>query len=94
MSVNFKMIAKTFYGFEDILADELLVLGAQKINKGLRSVSFYGDKGFLFKSNLCLRTALKILKPVNEFKFTDSDDYYKNINNFPWENLLLSLIHI
>ena len=88
MSVNFKMIAKTFYGFEDILADELLVLGAQKINKGLRSVSFYGDKGFLYKSNLCLRTALKILKPVNEFKFTDVDDYYKNINNFPWENLL------
>ena len=88
MSVNFKMIAKTFYGFEDILADELLVLGAQKINKGLRSVSFYGDKGFLYKSNLCLRTALKILKPVNEFKFTDSDDYYKNINNFAWENLL------
>ena len=88
MSVNFKMIAKTFYGFEDILADELLVLGAQKINKGLRSVSFYGDKGFLYKSNLCLRTALKILKPVNEFKFTDVDDYYKNINNFPWVNLL------
>ena len=41
MSVNFKMIAKTFYGFEDILADELLKLGAQKIIKGNRSVSFF-----------------------------------------------------
>ena len=30
MSENFKMIAKTFYGFEDILSDELLALGAQK----------------------------------------------------------------
>ena len=46
MSVNFKMIAKTFYGFEDILADELLNLGAQKIIKGNRNVSFFGDKGF------------------------------------------------
>ena len=52
MSENFKMIAKTFYGFEDVLARELLELGAQKIEKGLRNVSFYGDKGFLYKSNL------------------------------------------
>ena len=59
---NFKMIAKTFYGFENILCDELLKLGAQKIKKGLRSVSFYGDTGFMYKSNLSLRTALKILK--------------------------------
>ena len=43
MSENFKMIAKTFYGFEDVLARELLELGAQKIEKGLRNVSFYGD---------------------------------------------------
>ena len=45
MSENFKMIAKTFYGFEDILAEELLALGAQKIVKGNRNVSFFGDKG-------------------------------------------------
>ena len=88
MSENFKMIAKTFYGFEDVLARELLELGAQKIEKGLRNVSFYGDKGFLYKSNLCLRTALKILKPIFHFKFKDIEDYYKNINNFKWEELI------
>ena len=88
MSENFKMIAKTFYGFEDVLARELLELGAQKIDKGLRNVSFYGDKGFLYKSNLCLRTALRILKPIFHFKFKDIEDYYKNINNFKWEELI------
>ena len=88
MSENFKMIAKTFYGFEDVLARELLELGAQKIEKGLRNVSFYGDKGFLYKSNLCLRTALRILKPIFHFKFKDIEDYYKNINNFKWEELI------
>ena len=55
MSQNFKMIAKTFYGFEEILSDELLALGAQKIIKGNRNVSFYGDKGFLYKSNLIIK---------------------------------------
>ena len=88
MSENFKMIAKTFYGFEDILSEELLALGAQKINKGNRNVSFYGDKGFLYKSNLSLRTALKILKPVCEFRFKDIKEYYDNIYNFKWEDYI------
>ena len=78
---NFKMIAKTFYGFENILCNELLKLGAQKITKGLRSVSFYGDTGFMYKSNLSLRTALKILKPIKEFKFNDLDAYYESIKS-------------
>lgn len=88
MSVNFKMIAKTFYGFEDILADELLKLGAQKIIKGNRSVSFFGDKGFMYKSNMSLRTALKIIKPIKEFRFKDLDDYYKKIYEIKWEHYL------
>ena len=85
---NFKMIAKTFYGFENILCNELLKLGAQKITKGLRSVSFYGDTGFLYKSNLSLRTALKILKPIKEFKFNDLDAYYESIKSIEWEKYM------
>ena len=88
MGQNFKMIAKTFYGFEDILSEELLALGAQKINKGNRNVSFYGDKGFLYKSNLSLRTALKILKPVCEFRFKDIHEYYDNIYSLKWEDYI------
>lgn len=85
---NFKMIAKTFYGFENILCDELLKLGAQKITKGLRSVSFYGDTGFMYKSNLSLRTALKILKPIKEFKFNNLDAYYESIKSIEWEKYM------
>ena len=88
MDENFKMIAKTFYGFEDVLSEELLKLGAQKIKKGLRNVSFYGDKGFMYKSNLSLRTALKILKPIAEFKFKDIDEYYQKIYKIQWENFI------
>ena len=65
---NYSMIAKTFFGFEDILEKELRQLGAMKVEKGIRSVSFSGDKGFMYKANLCLRTALKILKPIYSFR--------------------------
>ena len=88
MNDNFKMVAKTFYGFEEILSKELLKLGAQNIEKGSRSVSFYGDKGFMYKANLSLRTAIKILKPIKSFKFKDQDDFYNKIYKVDWEKYL------
>ena len=42
MEENFKMLAKTFYGFEEILEKELLQLGAKNVKKGNRFVSFEG----------------------------------------------------
>ena len=58
------MIAKTLFGFEEILAKELRDLGAQDVHMGTRAVRFVGDKGFMYKANLALRTALKVLKPI------------------------------
>ena len=68
MEDNFKMVAKTLFGFENLLEKELINLGAQKIKKGIRNVSFEGDKGFMYKCNIGLRTAIKILKPIHKFK--------------------------
>ena len=56
MEGNFKMLAKTFYGMEDLLVEELKNLGAQQIEKGNRVVHFVGDKGFMYKANMSLRT--------------------------------------
>ena len=67
MANNFKMVAKTMFGFESILAKELQQLGATHIEEGLRMVSFEGDTGFMYKANLALRTAIKILKPIYSF---------------------------
>ena len=88
MEENFKMVAKTFFGFEEILAKELLQLGAQQIKPGNRMVSFVGDLGFLYKANLCLRTALKILKPIHTARVQDEDALYQLFYNFPWEDFL------
>lgn len=81
---NFKMIAKTLFGFEDILAKELQQLGAQEVEQGVRMVSFKGDKGFMYKANLALRTALKILKPIYSFRAYNEKSLYKGIQGIDW----------
>ncbi|MGA1030709.1 MAG: THUMP domain-containing class I SAM-dependent RNA methyltransferase [Flavobacteriaceae bacterium] len=85
---NFKMLAKTFYGFESTLEEELLALGAQKVTRGNRMVSFWGDLGFLYKANLCLRTALKILVPLHTETVKDYDALYALFFHYPWEDYM------
>lgn len=62
MGETFEMVAKTLYGLEEILAGELLALGANDLQIGRRMVSFTGDKALLYKANFYCRTALRILK--------------------------------
>ena len=82
------MVAKTFFGFEEILAKELQQLGAQEVEIGTRAVSFKGDKGFMYKANLSLRTALKILKPIYYFRATNEQNLYKGIQGIDWSKYL------
>jgi len=85
---NYKMTAKTFFGFEEILAKELQILGAQQVEIGTRVVSFKGDKGFMYKANLALRTALKILKPIKTFKAHNDKALYEGIRAIDWSDYL------
>lgn len=88
MEKNFKMVAKTLYGLEEILAKELRQLGASEVVIGTRNVSFMGDTGFMYKANLCCRTAIKILKPITVFNVFTEDDLYKRVYNIPWEDYM------
>jgi len=88
MENNFTMLAKTLFGFEDLLANELTQLGASHVKTGIRSVSFSGDKGFMYKANLALRTAIKILKPIESFVVQGDQDLYDKIKEMPWEQYL------
>lgn len=88
MNDNFKMVAKTLFGFEDILAKELAQMGAMEVKKGVRNVSFVGDKGFMYKANIGLRTAIKILKPIKSFRVVREEDLYKNVKLIKWEDYL------
>ena len=88
MENNFQMVAKTLFGFEDLLEKELTQLGAQRVKKGVRNVTFFGDTGFMYKCNLALRTAIKILKPIASFKVVNETDLYDKIYNIKWENYI------
>ncbi len=82
------MLAKTLYGFEDLLEQELRQLGAMEIKKGVRNVSFVGDKGFMYKANMALRTAIKILKPIRTFRVHNEQDLYDQVYKMHWDKYL------
>lgn len=87
-SGDFEMKATTFHGLEDVLASELMKMGARDIVPFKRGVSFTGDKGFMYKANLCLRTALKVLVPIYSFRAENEHDLYDRMKDFEWEKLL------
>lgn len=82
------MIAKTFFGFEEILAQELKALGAADVKIQNRMVEFYGDLGFMYKANYSLRTALRIQKPILSFSAKTDGQLYEKFKKFHWENYL------
>ena len=82
---NYKMVATTMSGLEEILAEELNTLGAQNIHILNRAVEFVGDLGFMYKANLNLRTAIRILKPIFEFKARNEQELYRKIYDYNWE---------
>jgi putative N6-adenine-specific DNA methylase len=82
------MIAKTLYGLEDVLAKELIELGANNVQIGRRMVSFEGDKELLYKANFHCRTALRILKPLIVFKANNPDEVYEEVKKLNWQERL------
>lgn len=85
---QFRMIAKTLHALESVLAKEIEELGASDIEIGKRMVSFSGDKAMLYKANLRLRTALRILKPIYTFKAKNPDELYEAMVNLDWEQVM------
>lgn len=85
---KFEMVAKTFGGLEEVLAEELRNLGAENVEPGRRMVAFEGDLEMMYKANLCCRTALRILKPICKFIARDTDELYEMAKEFDWESVL------
>lgn len=84
----FNMVAKTQQGLEPLLAKELEQLGATNIEQHKRAVSFDGDKALLYKANLCLRTALRILIPIHRFEAVNDRELYDGVQEVNWEQYM------
>jgi len=85
---RFTLIAKTSSGLEQVLAGELALLGAEGIEVLTRAVSFTADTRLMYKANYHLRTALRILKPLTEFRAKDEDKLYDQVRQTDWSQLL------
>jgi len=83
-----EIVAKTFHGLENVLADEISALGGLNIEKLNRAVRFYGNKELLYRSNLYLHTALRILLPVMSSYIETQDDLYNRVREFEWEKFM------
>ena len=96
MKTERQLIAKTFKGLEEVLAQELIALGANNVQIGRRAVSFTGDKAMLYRANLSLRTALRILVEIYNSQFTihnsnprkPEDWLYEQVKSVDWSKYM------
>ncbi len=84
----FPLIAKTSFGFEDLLVEELNLLGARNIQKATRAVLFDGDVELMYKVNLWSRVALRVLKPIGSFPAGDEQQLYEGIKRIEWNKYM------
>ena len=88
------MLAKTFKGLEQVLAQELIELGANDVLIERRAVSFMGDKALLYRANLCLRTAIRVLVPIKEERLRlrkgvkPEDQVYEIAKSIDWSRFM------
>lgn len=83
-----QLVAKTMFGLEELLAEELSAIGAENIEKLNRAVSFTGSIETMYRANLELRTAMRILLPLCSFEVLDEVDLYRETKKYEWERFL------
>lgn len=84
------LVAKTFAGLEDELAQELRSIGAKNIRPIRRAVLFQGDLTVLYKANIWCRTALAVLIEIERFYAKTTDDLYHKSKAINWSKYLLT----
>src|SRR5260221_12361966 len=75
-------------GLEPMLTGEVHDLGAADVHSGRGGVAFNGDKGLLYRANLWLRTAVRVLQPILEFPVTTPDELYDVVRSIDWSEYL------
>lgn len=75
-------------GLESILGDELHSIGGRSIAPGRGGVGFAGDRALLYRSNLWLRTAIRVLAPILEEPVASSDELYEAVRTLDWSQFM------
>jgi len=85
VSQTYRAIALCALGLEKVLQAELERLGFKAEGREAGRVCFSADAAGLFRANLCLRTAERILLEVSRFPAPDFDALFEGARNAPWE---------
>lgn len=85
---RFPVLIKTMYGLENILAEELAASGIKEIDIQNRAVKCVVCKEELYRLNVKLRTALRILIPLFEFEAWNEEQFYKRAKKYDWTSLI------
>lgn len=83
-----KLLVKTLAGLEPVLEKELRSLGAADVEPLTRAVACRGDRELLYRANLELRTALRILTPIATFSVHNENDLYREIRGIDWSQYM------
>lgn len=75
-------------GIEPVLAEELRGLGAFDVKPGRGGVHFHGDRSLLYRANLWLRTAIRVLMPILEAPVTSPDELYDAVKSLDWSEYM------
>ena len=81
------LVAKTLYGLENVLADEIKKIGGKRIEIRNRAISFEGSLELVYTANMMLRTATQILMPIKKFKINNADELYKKGMQVDWSKI-------
>jgi putative N6-adenine-specific DNA methylase len=82
---RFPVVVTTFQGLEGVLGEEIMRLGGEDIAEKSRAVMFTGNKKLLYAANYHLRTALRVLRVVGEFKAANEDELYRSVREIAWD---------
>ena len=83
-----RFVAKTLYGLEKVLSEELIGLGAGDVQTANRAVLFEGDMSLLYRVNYAARTALSVLLVIADFRIRSKDDLYKGGLKINWDRYM------
>ncbi len=84
MGIVKQYVAKTLYGLEEVLASELLALGASDVKQANRAVLFSGDRELMYRVNYCVRTVLSVLMHITDFTIRSKEDLYRKASGVNW----------
>ncbi len=83
-----KLIAKTLFGAEELLSEELKSLGATEVEVQRRAVSCSADKKTLYKICYQSRLAIRVMILLSEFKADNENELYKGVRSIEWNTII------